>query len=148
MSLAAIGNENAAGFTVLFDSANLKYVSAALGGGASGATMNVNTNQAAAGRIGVALALSTGGHFAAQTNELVKLTFQAVPSVSGSFPISLGIRWFIGKWRMPGRTPWCRALRSWDAQCDWVAGSADYARRPGCEVELDVDVGEFRATAE
>lgn len=90
ISMQAVGNENAAGFTLSFDPANVSFVSAALGSAAGGATLNLNTSQLASGRLGIAMALSTGSHFAAGLDELVKVTFQAAPTASGNFPVGFG----------------------------------------------------------
>ncbi|HNO84087.1 MAG TPA: hypothetical protein PKM54_05615, partial [Anaerolineales bacterium] len=45
VQLAAQGDENAVGFSLSFDTALLVYAGASLGSGASGAMLNVNTNQ-------------------------------------------------------------------------------------------------------
>ncbi|MFN0110614.1 MAG: SBBP repeat-containing protein [Blastocatellia bacterium] len=86
------GNENGFGFSVSFDTTNLNYVSSALGSDASGATLNVNTTQAAAGRLGFALALPTGQPLAAgNSRRLIALTF-SVPAngTTNSIPITFG----------------------------------------------------------
>jgi hypothetical protein len=88
ISLQAQGNENAAGFTLAFDPAVVSYTGASLGSGASGALMNVNTDEASAGRVGFALALGSGASFAAGSDELVKVTFQASVANAGSVSMS------------------------------------------------------------
>lgn len=90
IQLLAIGNENAAGFTLLFDPTLAKYLSASLGAAASSATWNVNTNQLDSGRVGFALALSSGAHFASGVDELLKVTFYAASSASGSVAVGFG----------------------------------------------------------
>jgi hypothetical protein len=60
IELRAEGNENAIGFSLDFDPAQLRFVSATTGLDASGATLNVNTSQASEGSIGLALALPAG----------------------------------------------------------------------------------------
>jgi hypothetical protein len=87
ISLQAQGDENALGFTLSFDPAKLSYNGATLGSGASGATLNVNTSEAGAGRVGFALALGSGAHFAAGADELAKVTFQASVSTNGNASI-------------------------------------------------------------
>jgi hypothetical protein len=77
VQLKAVGDENALGFSLSFDPAKLAYSSATLGSGAAGATWNVNASQAATGKLGIVLALSTGNSFAAGTHEVVKLNFSA-----------------------------------------------------------------------
>src|SRR5438034_191527 len=58
---------------------------ATAGTGALGATMFINTNQSASGRIGFAVALGAGNTFPAGNRELARVTFQALPTASGSF---------------------------------------------------------------
>lgn len=83
IELDAQGNENALGFSLNFDPAQLQFVSAALGSAATGAMLNVNDLQAAGGRVGVALALSAGQTFAAGTRQVVVLTWKASANGSG-----------------------------------------------------------------
>jgi len=90
IELDAAGDENALGFSLDFDPAQLQFVSAALGDGASGATLNVNASQAARGRLGVALALPAGQTIAAGQRRIVALTFAAAPGASAFKPISFG----------------------------------------------------------
>ena len=71
----AQGNENAFGFSVMFDPAQLSFVSAEKSNEASGATLNVNKLEATAGRVGLALALPGGSSFAVGRHQLVVLTF-------------------------------------------------------------------------
>lgn len=73
----AQGNENALGFSLNFDPAQLQFISAVVGSGATGATLNVNSAQAAKGRLGLALALPAGQVFAAGLRQIVTLTFAA-----------------------------------------------------------------------
>ena len=89
VNLAAQGNENALGLSLAFNPALVSFVGAGLGSGAAGASLYVNTNQVASGRLGLALALGAGSSFAAGTRELIKVTYRASASASGSFPASL-----------------------------------------------------------
>jgi len=75
IELDAQGTENAFGFSVMFDPAQLSFVSAEKSNEASGATLNVNKLEAAAGRVGLALALPGGSSFAVGRHQLVVLTF-------------------------------------------------------------------------
>ncbi len=75
--LKSQGDENALGFSLTFDPAVFGYVGTSVGGAASGATLNVNTSQVGAGKLGVVLALSPGSHFAAGTQEIVKVSLRA-----------------------------------------------------------------------
>ncbi|MGH9802412.1 MAG: hypothetical protein ACRD82_18765, partial [Blastocatellia bacterium] len=92
VEIDAQGSENGFGFSVSFDTVNLNYVSSGLGGDATGATLNVNSSQAASGRLGFALALPTGQPLAAGNGrKLVSLTF-SVPAngTTNSIPIVFG----------------------------------------------------------
>jgi hypothetical protein len=88
IKLQSQGNENALGFSVTFDPAALTYTGATLGSAAAGATLNMNTSDIASGRIGFALALSSGGHFAAGLDELVQVSFQAATSATGNVSVA------------------------------------------------------------
>lgn len=90
VELDSQGNENGFGFTVNFDTAQLGFVGADFGPDISGATLNVNTSQAAQGRIGIALALPTGGAIAAGNGrKLIALSFN-VPANSTASSIAIG----------------------------------------------------------
>ena len=76
VELDALGNENAFGFSVNFDTAQLNFVSAVAGPDVASATLNVNTSQSGQGRIGIALALPTGTTLGAGNGrKLIALTF-------------------------------------------------------------------------
>jgi hypothetical protein len=82
------GTENALGFSVAYNPAQLSFVGAVLGGDAGGASLYVNTNQAAIGQLGFAMALGTGYSFTAGTREMVRITFRASASSAGNLPLS------------------------------------------------------------
>ena len=84
IELDAQGNENALGFSLSFDPAQLRFVSASLGSGAANASLNSNTNQAESGRVGIALALPTGLTFAAGSKQLLVVTFAALNGGGGA----------------------------------------------------------------
>lgn len=65
------GNENALGCSLTFNPAIFTNPKATLGTGATGASLNFNTNQLAQGRLGVVVALPSGQSFAAGTRQLV-----------------------------------------------------------------------------
>jgi hypothetical protein len=90
IALDAEGDENALGFSLDFDPAQLQFVPAALGEGAVGATLNVNASQASRGRLGLALAMPTGQTIAAGQRRIAVLTFAAAPGVSATTAISFG----------------------------------------------------------
>jgi hypothetical protein len=81
--LEAQGNESALGFSLAFDPALFSYVSAVKGTSSSSATLNVNTTQAAAGKVGIALALSSGT-FPAGGREVIKLSLRSRPDAPAS----------------------------------------------------------------
>jgi hypothetical protein len=85
ITLSAQGNESGLSFSVLFDPSRVAFVSAAAGTGASGATLFINTNQSSSGLLGFAIALGAGNTFPAGNRELARITFQALPTASGSF---------------------------------------------------------------
>jgi len=78
IEIEAQGDENALGFSLVFDPALLTYQSAVLGVGATGASLNVNNNQAGSGRLGIGLAKSPGQTFAAGTLSILTVTFAAM----------------------------------------------------------------------
>ncbi len=82
--LVAQGNENAVGFSVNFDPTQLQFVSAALGSDVSTAMLQFNPNQAANGRIGLALALQTGQSIAAGVKNIVVVNFAVAASGSAT----------------------------------------------------------------
>lgn len=84
LELDAQGNENALGFSLSFDPAQLRFVSANVGSGAGNASLNVNTSQAASGRVGIAIALPTSQTFAAGAEQILIVTFAALSGGSGT----------------------------------------------------------------
>jgi len=87
----ANGNENALGFSLNFDPAVLTYASISPGSNAAGATLFVNTNQTAAGKLGVAVALPAEGTFATGTQQVIQVGFTpAIVTNATSAIISFG----------------------------------------------------------
>jgi uncharacterized protein (TIGR03437 family) len=87
----AQGNENAFGFSLNFDAAQLSFVNAAPGPDAAGALLNVNNLQSAQGRAGIALAFPAGQSLTAGTKKIITLTFTiAANGSANSIPISFG----------------------------------------------------------
>ena len=83
VQLLATGSENAVGFSINFDPAKLAYVSAVVGAQATDASLNTNSSQLAAGKLGIALAKPTNTTWTAGTQEIVKLTFTVNASLAG-----------------------------------------------------------------
>jgi len=81
VELISQGDENAAGFSVNFDSGEMNFVAVTTGAGASGSTLNLNSNQVSLGRLGIAMALSPGATFTPGTNEIIRITF--LPRLGG-----------------------------------------------------------------
>jgi uncharacterized protein (TIGR03437 family) len=79
VELDAQGDENALGFSLNFNPTQMQFVSATLGGDVAGATLQLNANQAANGRIGVAVALPTGQSITVGLRNILVLSF-AVPA--------------------------------------------------------------------
>ncbi len=75
VELDALGDENAFGFSLTFDPAQLRFVSAAPGRDAAGALLHINSFRAAEGRVGVALALPAGQSFAGAARQILSLNF-------------------------------------------------------------------------
>ncbi len=119
IELTALGSENAVGFSLNFNPAILGNPRAALGGGATGATLNANANQAAQGRFGLALALPSGQTFAAGARQLVVVTFAvASGAAAGATPLAFGDQ------------PVAREVAAANATilpCNFVAGSVTIA---------------------
>ena len=91
VEIDALGGENALGFSLSFDPAQLRFVSAAAGKDATAGTINVNTAQAASGRIGLLLALPTGQTFTAGVRQLIALSFSVVATGNPELtPINFG----------------------------------------------------------
>lgn len=87
----AQGGENAFGFSLNFDPLQLRFVSAVVGKDAANATLAVNTNQTANGRVGVVLALPGGQSFATGMREVVIMNFSAIATGNPEMtPINFG----------------------------------------------------------
>lgn len=84
IEMAAIGDENAVGFSLHFDPARLSFASVVLGSGADDSTLILNTNQTTGGEIGVLLAKGAGQAFSAGPLELLDFSF--VSGATGGEP--------------------------------------------------------------
>lgn len=76
IDLVSQGDENAFGFSVSFATNQLTFLGATSGTNASGLQLNVNANQLASGRVGLAGALPFGTSFSAGTRQVVQLSFR------------------------------------------------------------------------
>ncbi len=94
IELDAEGNENALGFSLTFNPAQLRFVTASLGKDAIGATLNINTSMMAKGSIGAAVALPAGQTLPAGRRKLILINFaietefQAATISFGDQPVS------------------------------------------------------------
>ncbi len=82
------GAENAIGFTLAFDSAKLRFGTVTKTAPLANATLNVNTNAATVGRVGIAFALPAGGTLTPGTRDVLLVTFSASEGVSGQTGLS------------------------------------------------------------
>ena len=85
----AQGDESAYGFSLTFDPSQLQFINAGPGANALAATLNVNTNLVAAGKLGVLLGLPAGQTFSTGLVELVRVTFRVV-GVPGQTNVAFG----------------------------------------------------------
>ncbi len=91
VELVSQGDENALGFSLVFDPATLSNPQARLGRDATSASLNVNTSQQSQGRLGILLSLTTGQRFSAGARELVVVNFAVTPSTAAvSTPVDFG----------------------------------------------------------
>lgn len=91
IDLVAQGNEAAVGFTVTYNPLVLGGPVAAVGAGAPGATIFVNTNEASTGKVGITLAMPIGQSIAAGTQRIVNLSFTvSSAAVAGATPLAFG----------------------------------------------------------
>lgn len=89
--LTANGNETALGFSLNFTPSRLSYSDTALGSGATGATLLVNSSQTTTGRLGIALSLPAGETFAPGDKQVVLVHFTgAVQANDVSSAITFG----------------------------------------------------------
>lgn len=89
VTLDAQGDENALGFTFSFDPTAFVFAGVTLGSGAAGANLIPNTSQVSVGKLGVVLALPTGGSFGAGSKEMVQVNLVASSNVVGPFQVTL-----------------------------------------------------------
>ena len=86
----ASGQENAVGFSVTYDPAELTFVEAVKGAGGQQASLLANGRSAQGGQIGVVVALNAASRFPAGPVELVRLRFVATGSPGTSASLAFG----------------------------------------------------------
>jgi hypothetical protein len=79
----ALGTEAAIGFTLNFDPTVLVFQGVALGSGAAGGAMQVNSNEVASGSLGILF----GGTFSPGTNDAFDVTFEVLPVTNATTTI-------------------------------------------------------------
>ena len=89
VSMQSLGNENAVSFSLAFDPTAFKYSSISLGSAATGALLDVNTNQLATGKVGLALSLPIGNSFAAGLCEIAKINLVPAAIASGNYSATI-----------------------------------------------------------
>lgn len=75
IEIDAQGDENALGFSLNFDTAQLTFVTVTVGNAIDGATISINSSQTAQGRVGMVIALPAGQTIPAGTRQIVLVTF-------------------------------------------------------------------------
>jgi hypothetical protein len=90
LELVAQGNENALAFSLSYDPTKLTFVTANAIDSGVAAALNINSNDAAAGRLGVVLALRSGESFAIGSELFVKVSFRTTNSATGTADIAFG----------------------------------------------------------
>lgn len=88
VQLIANGDENGISTSVNFNPVVMSFVSAVPGSDAAGASLLLNPNQLASGRVGVVLALPTGNSFAAGTRNAITLNFAMTQGATGCAPVT------------------------------------------------------------
>ena len=90
VSLQAQGDENAIGFTLNFDPTQLAYQGTSLADGLTGVTLQVNAQQAGAGRLGIVLGRSAGQTFVAGAVVLVHTRFTVTGNAGATAAVGYG----------------------------------------------------------
>ena len=90
VSLQAQGDENAIGFTLNFDPTQLAYQGTSLADGLIGVTLQVNAQQAGAGRLGIVLGRSAGQTFVAGAVVLVQTRFTVTGNAGATAAVGYG----------------------------------------------------------
>lgn len=87
VEMEAVGNENAVGFSLNFDTSQLRFVSASTIAGTTGAALNINTAMIGVGKAGIALALPGGQKLAVGKQPIAVITFTvlAAENVTNTF---------------------------------------------------------------
>lgn len=79
VTIVANGNENAIGFSLNFNTQRLTYTGVALGSGATGGTLLLNSSVSNTGRLGVVVVFPYQSNFTPGTQEVLRVTFNSLP---------------------------------------------------------------------
>ncbi|MFY9493099.1 MAG: FlgD immunoglobulin-like domain containing protein [Minisyncoccia bacterium] len=90
IELDAHGSENAIGFSLVYDPAVLRIDNVMASANTRNVMLNVNFSQSAEGRIGIALALSSGETFPVGNREIVTVAFTALNTAATVTRIGFG----------------------------------------------------------
>lgn len=149
--MLASGSENALSFTLQFDPSLLQFLDAGPGLDAgTGANLVSNTNEAAAGRVGLGLALPAGARFTDGTQDVIHVSFRvAAVSSPVTVPISFGSQPTLRQVADDQARALASVFVGGEVQVNQIAFEADVAPRPGGDNTLSVidwvQVGRFVA---
>jgi hypothetical protein len=90
ITLHAIGDENALGFSLSYDTATLVFSNASPGAATAGGSFNVNALNANSGQVGIVAGLSPGSLFPTGAQEVALLQFRIKAGAIGASPVTLG----------------------------------------------------------
>ncbi|MBN2505306.1 MAG: immunoglobulin domain-containing protein [Verrucomicrobia bacterium] len=151
IQLVAFGNENALGFSLQFDPGLLEFLGVLPGPETpADSSLVTNTNDAAAGRVGMALALPAGTAFNAGTQQVLAVRFQA-PDVTSpvTVPVAFGDVPTLRQVADALAQPLPAVFTAGEVRVERIAFEADVAPRPGGDQILSVidwvQVGRFVA---
>jgi hypothetical protein len=91
VTLEAQGDEAALAFDLVFPKTWLRNPRATLGADAAGAALELDTDSAASGRLGIRLSLPNGGSFAPGVRDLLVVDFDTVPEIKNPSFIRVAI---------------------------------------------------------
>ncbi len=83
VEIEAQGNENALGFSLVFNSSNWRLLDVSAGRDAREVSLHINSSQTERGQIGIAMALPVGRTFAAGTRQLIVCRFAPITTRKG-----------------------------------------------------------------
>jgi hypothetical protein len=121
VSLTALGNETALGFSLAFDPAKLTFVGGTLVNTSAPTSLIINSNSVGVGKLGVLISQPAGVTFEPGSNHLIALDFAVAGSARGSLALSFS------------DTPLAREVSDVQANAlsaNWLAGNLPVALPP------------------